>query len=151
MSNSVPAPSLTSIEPVKTPETGGSYYSGYKRSWKKPIKPAPVEPAPYTSYKPVVVEPKQYSKPVIEYDREPVKVREKPKRRPYKRRNRYGYEDYGDDNYLNTYSNRYNGTKTNPHSHKSCLERMLGKFQKHRNAIRSMRKSRISRQHGTTR
>ena len=29
----VPAPSLTSLEPVKKAETTGSYYSGYKRSW----------------------------------------------------------------------------------------------------------------------
>ena len=127
LGNAVPAPTLTSIEPVKTAETGGTYYSGYKRSWKKPVNKKPA-PAPYTSYKPVVVEPKKYSTPVVEYKREPVKVIEKPKRRPYRRRNRHGYENYNDDNYLTTYSNRYNGTKAKPHSHASCLERMLAKF-----------------------
>ena len=33
LKNEVPAPSLLSLEPVAKPETTGSYYSGYKRSW----------------------------------------------------------------------------------------------------------------------
>ena len=148
----VPAPVLNVLEPVAKPETTGSYYSGYKRSWKKPAikpKPEPKEPsvAAYTSYKPVEVVPaKPYTEPVISYERPKPKVVERPKRRPYKRRNRYGYEGPDDDNYLSTYTNRYNGTKAKPHPHQSCLERMLSKFQKHRDAIRGIRKTRISKQ-----
>jgi hypothetical protein len=129
LKTAVPAPSLLSLEPVAKAESNGSYYSGYKRSWKKPIKPKPEEPAPYTSYKPVEVVPaKPYTEPEITYERPKPKVVEKPKRRPYRRRNRYGYEGPEDENYLSTYTNRYNGTKAKPHSHQSCLQRMLNKF-----------------------
>ena len=110
LKNEVPAPVLLSLEPVAKPETSGSYYSGYKRSWKKATKKVPDPPA-YTSYKPTEVEQKTYTEPVIEYSRPVRKVVEKPKRRPYRRSNRYGYEGPDDDNYLTTYSNRYNATK----------------------------------------
>ena len=98
----VPAPSLESLtkqyEPVKETRETGTYYSGYSRKWKKPIKPKP-EPAPYTPYKPVVAEPKEYVKPTLNYERKQF-PRVRPTRRTYERRNRNGYRNYDDDNYL---------------------------------------------------
>ena len=125
----VPAPSLKEIkevDPPKKTESTGTYYSGYSRSWKRPIKPKP-EPTPYTPYKPTVPEPKKYVQPTLNYERKEAEV-EKPKIREYNRLNRKGYRNYKDDDYLTSYTNRYNGTKAKPHSHQSCLQRMLGRF-----------------------
>ena len=95
----VPAPTLKEVEPAKTePEKTGTYYSGYSRSWKKPLKPKP-EPAAYTPYKPATVEPKKYTAPTLNYEREAAPV-VKPKRRTYERKNRNGYKNYDDDNYI---------------------------------------------------
>lgn len=109
----------------------------------------PITTPAYTSYKPVEAVEKEITEPVVDFVRPKPKRVERPKRRPYRRRNRYGYEGPEEDNYLQTYTNRYNGTKTEPHTHNSCLQRMLRKFQKHRDAIRNIRSNRIAKQHGS--
>ena len=143
----VPAPTLKEVEPAKTePEKTGTYYSGYSRSWKKPLKPKP-EPAAYTPYKPATVEPKKYTAPTLNYERKQAPVA-KPRRRTYERRNRNGYKNYDDDNYISNYTNRYNGTEAKPHSHQSCLQRMLGRFAAQRKGLAAMRSRRIELQRG---
>lgn len=54
---------------------------------------------------------------------ESYKKRERPDRSS--RRRTYSGYDSDNDKYLKTYHNRYSGTKTKPHSHMSCLQRMM--------------------------
>lgn len=102
--STVPAPTLNAIkevDPPKNTDKSGTYYSGYSRSWKRPVKPKP-EPAPYTPYKPAVPEPKKYVQPTLNYERKEATV-EKPTRREYRRLNRSGYSNTPNDNYLTSY------------------------------------------------
>ena len=58
-----------------------------------------------------------------------------------RKKNRRTYSGYDSDNnkYLKTYHNRYSGTKTKPHSHMSCLQRMMSKFSRYNTAVRKRR------------
>lgn len=61
-------------------------------------------------------------------------------RSSYKSRRRtYSGYDSDNDKYLKTYHNRYSGTKTKPHSHMSCLQRMMSKFSRYNTAVRKRR------------
>lgn len=112
-------------------------------------------------YKPVVYTPKKYTPVPISFPRPKprraeiveevaddgkvetkiVEVKdEKPKKRTYS-----GY-DSDNKKYLRTYRNRYSGTPTKPHSHQSCLQRMLSRFSKYNNAMRKRRAARIASQ-----
>ena len=56
----------------------------------------------------------------------------------------YSSYDSDDSRYLRTYRNRYSGTKAKPHSHMSCLQRMLSRFSRYNREIRTRRQTRNS-------
>ena len=68
---------------------------------------------------------------------ESYKKRERPDRSS--RRRTYSGYDSDNDKYLKTDHNRYSGTKTKPHSHMSCLQRMMSKFSRYNTAVRKRR------------
>ena len=146
----LPKPTVQKAE-VKKPAYG--IQTSYTRKWGKSSYTKPTVKA-YTvpSYKPVSYTPKKYTPKYVSYRRPEPKVEEveevkKPaeetvdtraatraaSRAATRARSRKSYSSYDTDDkrYLRTYHNRYSGTPTKPHSHMSCLQRMMSKFSKY--------------------
>ena len=138
---------------IKKPAYGIT--TSYTRKWGKSSYTKPAVKA-YTvpSYKPVSYTAKKYTPKYVSY-RRPEPKEEEPekkvevldeKRTETRNRSRKSYSSYDTDDkrYLRTYHNRYSGTQSKPHSHMSCLQRMMSKFSKYNAAVRTRRQARNS-------
>ena len=143
--STAPAPDLPkpTVQKAEVERYPYGLQSGYTRKWGQNSYTKPVVKA-YTTptFKPIVYTPKKYTPKTVSYTRpEPVVEAEKDAEKPAEKKTYSGY-DSDDKRYLRTYHNRYSGTPKKPHSHMSCLQRMLSRFSKYNSVVRSRRQAR---------
>jgi len=132
----LPKPTVQVADPK--PKAAYGITSSYSRKWGRGAYTKPeVKSYQAPLYKPVRYTPKPYTAAPVSYKRpEPVvekKVVEK------KEKKSYSSYDSDDKKYLRTYYNKYTGTVKKPHSHQSCLQRMLARFSKYNSIVRKRR------------
>ena len=128
---------IPSYKPVKyTPKA----YTKPTLSYTRP-EPKVVEPEPESEEsEPEVVEEKREGSRISNVLKDlGVKVKRDSSSVVRTKRRTYSGYDSDNDKYLKTYHNRYSGTKTKPHSHMSCLQRMMAKFSRYNTAVRKRR------------
>lgn len=147
----LPKPTVQVAEVDPKPAYG--IQTSYTRKWGKSSYTKPVvKEYNVPTYKPIVYTPKAYTPKVVSYTRPEPKVEETPaetkpeETKPTVKTEKRTYSSYDSDDtrYLRTYRSKYSGTPKKPHSHMSCLQRMLSRFSKYNSIVRKRRQTRNS-------
>lgn len=139
----LPKPTVQVAEVKPKPAYGIT--SSYSRKWGRGAYTKPeVKEYQAPLYKPVQYTPKPYTHAPVSYKRPTPKVVEEKVVEKKKEKKSYSSYDSDDKKYLRTYYNKYTGTVKKPHSHQSCLQRMLARFSKYNGIVRARRAKRLA-------